>query len=111
LELLFSYNLEISAPQCSTYYTPDGIGDVVYIVVQQNVRLSEAIVTDILGSDHLPIMFSILHPVRRKESLDPVKKFRDWELFQSLASELIPQNIQIHSSNESDKYYVTLQQL
>jgi hypothetical protein len=40
-------------------------------------------------------MFSILHPVRKKKSLVSVEKFRDWELFQSLASEPIPPNIDI----------------
>jgi hypothetical protein len=36
-------------------------------------------------------MFSILDPVRTREALDPVEKLTDWELFQSLASELILQ--------------------
>jgi hypothetical protein len=48
-------------------------------------------------------MFSILDPVRTKEALDSVEKLTDWELFQSLASELIFPNVQIHTSNESDK--------
>jgi hypothetical protein len=47
-------------------------------------------------------MFSILDPVRMREALDPVQKLTDWELFQSLASELISPNIQILSSNEPD---------
>jgi hypothetical protein len=47
-------------------------------------------------------MFSILDPVRMKVALDPVEKRMDWELFQSLASELISPNIQIHSSIEPD---------
>jgi hypothetical protein len=37
------------------------------------------------------------------EALDPVQKLADWELLQSLASELITQNIKIHASNEADK--------
>jgi hypothetical protein len=78
-------------------YTPDGRGNVLDIVVHQNVRLSEVIVTDILDSDHLPIMFSILNPARTREALDPIekKKLRKWQVFQSLASELISPNIQI----------------
>jgi hypothetical protein len=44
-----------------------------------------------------------LDPVRTREASDPVEKLRDWEMFQSLASELISPNIQIHSSNEADK--------
>jgi hypothetical protein len=44
-----------------------------------------------------------MDPVKTKEALDPIKKLTDWELFQSLASELISPNILIHSSNETDK--------
>jgi hypothetical protein len=53
----------------------------------------------------LLVIISVLDPARRKESLDPVEKFTDWELFQSLASELASPNIQIqiHFSNEADK--------
>jgi hypothetical protein len=83
------------------HYTPDGRDDVLDTVVHQNVRLSEVTVTDILDSDHLPIIFSILEPVRMREALDPVEKLTDWEQFQSLASELISPNIQIHSSNDA----------
>jgi hypothetical protein len=32
---------EISAPQCSTQYSPAGNGDVLDIVVHQNIRVSE----------------------------------------------------------------------
>jgi hypothetical protein len=103
LELFVSTNFEISAPQCSTHHTPDGTGDVLDIVLHQNVRLSAVIVSDILNSDHLPIMSSILGPVTTRETLDPVEKLTAWELFQSLASELISPSIQIHSSIEADK--------
>jgi hypothetical protein len=48
-------------------------------------------------------MFSILDPVTTREASDPVEKRIHWEMFQSLASELISPNIQIHSSNEADK--------
>jgi hypothetical protein len=69
------------------HYTLDGRGDVLDIAVHQNARLSETTVTDILYSDHLPIMFSILDPVRTMEVSDPAEKIRDWELLQSLAYE------------------------
>jgi hypothetical protein len=52
LELFVSSNFDSLAPQRSTYYTLDGRGDVLDIVVHQNVGLSEVIVTDILDSDH-----------------------------------------------------------
>jgi hypothetical protein len=35
--------------------------------------------------------------------LDQVEKLTDWELFQSLLSELITPNILIHSSYEADE--------
>jgi endonuclease/exonuclease/phosphatase (EEP) superfamily protein YafD len=74
LQLFVSSNSEISAPQCSTHATPDGRGDVIDIVAHQKVQLSEIVVTDNLGSDHLPVNFSILDPVRTREALDPVEK-------------------------------------
>jgi hypothetical protein len=52
LELFVRSNFEISAPQYSTHYITDGRGDVLDIVVHQNVRLSEVIVTNNLDSDH-----------------------------------------------------------
>jgi hypothetical protein len=48
-------------------------------------------------------MFGILGTVRTRETLDPVEKLRDWEKFQSLHSQLVSPNTQIHSSNEGDK--------
>jgi hypothetical protein len=68
LELFLSSNFEISAPQCSAHYTPDGRGDVLDIVVHQSVQLSEVIVID------------VLEPVRTREALDPVEKLTDWDL-------------------------------
>jgi hypothetical protein len=62
-------------------------------MVHQHVRLSEVTVTDILSSDHPPVRFSILHRVRTREASDPVEMLTDWELFESLASELISPNI------------------
>jgi hypothetical protein len=48
-------------------------------------------------------MISILHPVRMRATLNSAEKLTDWKLFQSLFSQLISPNIQIHSSNEVDK--------
>jgi hypothetical protein len=79
------------------------------IVVHLNFLLSE--VTDILESDHLPIVISILDPVRTKDTLDPAEKLTNWGLFQSLACELVFSNIRIYSSNEAEKQYMTLQLL
>jgi hypothetical protein len=55
LNLLRVTVFEISAPQCSTLHSPAGNADVSDIVVHKN-RLSEVIVSDILNSDHLPIV-------------------------------------------------------
>jgi hypothetical protein len=66
-----------------------GNGDVLDIVVHKNMRLSNVIVSDILDSDHLPIIFHILDHVRTKIVSAPLEKFTDWERFQSLASNLI----------------------
>jgi endonuclease/exonuclease/phosphatase (EEP) superfamily protein YafD len=76
LDLFIYSNFDISAPQCPTHFVPDGRGDVLDIAVHQDVRLSEVIVLDILDSDHLPIMFSILDHVKAREVSDPVEKFR-----------------------------------
>jgi hypothetical protein len=55
---------EISAPQCPTHFSPAGNSDVLDIVVHQNIRVSDIIVSDILDSDHLPIIFRILDDVK-----------------------------------------------
>jgi hypothetical protein len=39
--------------------------------------MSEVTVTDILDPDHLPIMFNILDPVRKMETLDVAEKLTD----------------------------------
>jgi hypothetical protein len=83
---LFDVNeFEISAPQYPTHYSPAGNGDVLDIVVHQNIRLSYVTVSDILDSDHLPIVFHILDHVKTRNPSEPVEKFTDWERFQSLA--------------------------
>jgi hypothetical protein len=75
-------------------------------VPHENVRLSEIIVSHFLDSDHLPVIFSILDPVRAREALDPAEKFTDWGLFRSLVSDLIFPNTCIYSSEEGDKLAV-----
>jgi hypothetical protein len=80
-----------------------GNGDVLDIVVLKNIRLSDVIVSDILDSDHLPIMLHILDHVRAKQISKPLEKFTDWERFQSLASNLISSRVEINSEVEADK--------
>jgi hypothetical protein len=60
-------------------------------------------VTDILDSDRLLIVFHLLDHIKTRNLLDPADKFTDWELFQSLASELISPRIQINLDEEADK--------
>jgi hypothetical protein len=72
-------------------------------VVHQNVRLSEAIVTDILDSDHLPIVFTILGPAGAREDSDSVEMFTCWVRFQSLAHDFISPSVHFHSSAESNQ--------
>jgi hypothetical protein len=67
------------------------------IVVHKNVRLSEIFVSDILGSDHQPVVFHFMHHVRTRNTSDPVDKFTDWERFK------FSPIIQINSDEETDK--------
>jgi hypothetical protein len=92
--------------QCPTHYSlggGGGIENVLDIVVHKNIRLSNVIVSDILDSDHLPVLFHILDHVRLQSFLAPTEKFTDWERFQSLASKLISPRIKINSGVEGDK--------
>jgi hypothetical protein len=97
---LFDINeFKISAPQCPTHYAPAGIVDVVH----QNIRVSDVIISDILNSDHLPIVFHILDHVKILNLSEPTEKFTDWNRFQSLASQLISPKTEISSGVEADK--------
>jgi hypothetical protein len=62
---LFHKNeFDISAPQYPTHYSPAGNGVILDIVVHQNIGLSNVTVSNILDSDHLPIIFHILDHVK-----------------------------------------------
>jgi hypothetical protein len=63
----------------------------------------QVIVSDILHSDHLPVVSYLLDHVRTRNISDPVDKFIDWERFHSLAPELISPRIQFGSGEEADK--------
>jgi hypothetical protein len=72
---LFDFNkFEISAPQCPTQYSPAGNGDVLDIVVHQNIRISDGIFSDILDSDDMPIVFHIVDHVKIRNLFDPFEK-------------------------------------
>jgi hypothetical protein len=66
-------------------------------IVLHNVWLSEVIVSDILDSGHLPIVFHLLDHIRTRNLSDTVDKYTDWERFQNLVYELISYRIQINS--------------
>jgi hypothetical protein len=103
LELFHKNEFEISAPQCPTHYSPAGNGDILDIVVHQNIGLSSVNVSNILDSDHLLILFHILDHVKIRNLSEPIEKFTDWERFQSLASELISPRLEINMVVEADK--------
>jgi hypothetical protein len=65
--------------------------------------MSDVIVSDFFDSDHLPIIFPILDHVKIRNLSDPIEKFTNWDWFQSLASELISQKVEIKSGVEADK--------
>jgi hypothetical protein len=92
---------QISAPQCPAHYSPARNGDVVGIMVHQNIRVSDVNVSDILDSDHLPIVFHILDNVKIRDLSEPIEKITDWDRFQSLASELISPKVEINSGSRS----------
>jgi hypothetical protein len=73
------------------------------IVVHQNINMSNVIVSDILVSHHLPILFHILDHVKIMNRLEPVEKFTDWDQFESLASELISPRIKVNWGVEANK--------
>jgi hypothetical protein len=64
--------------------TPAGNGDALGIVVPQNVRLLEVVVSDVLDSDHLPIIFHILDHVTIRNLSDPVEKVTACDRFKAL---------------------------
>jgi hypothetical protein len=69
--------------------------------MRQKVLPSEVIVTDKLGSNHVPVILRILDAVSTREALVPLEKVRDWDLLQGLTSELTYPNIEIYSFNFS----------
>jgi hypothetical protein len=59
--------------------------------------------SNILDSDHLPIIFHILDLVKIRNLSDTIEKFTDWEQSQSLASDLISSRLEINMEVEADK--------
>jgi hypothetical protein len=68
--------------------------------------MSGVIVTDIVDLGHLSTLFNIL-----EGNFSYSRKLRDWELFESLSSEITSQNILTDPSDEAEKQDVNLQPL
>jgi hypothetical protein len=77
LILLNNNDFQISGPQSSTYYTPRGNGDVLHVVIHQNIHLPNITVSDVMDSDHLPIFFHILEHVSARNILTLVEIHTD----------------------------------
>jgi hypothetical protein len=73
LGLFSSSSFKISSTQCPMSCTPNGRGYVLNVEVHQNVQWSAVIVAEVLDSDYLPIMFSIVDHVRARDMLDPAE--------------------------------------
>jgi len=64
-------------------------------------------VSNVLDSDHLPILFNILDHVSVWDISAPVETYTDWERFRSLAYDLISPRIQIDTAEEAEKAATT----
>jgi hypothetical protein len=67
LDLQDNNDFQISEPQGPTHCTPQGNGDVLDIVTHRKVCLSDVTVSDVMDSDHLPILFHILDYVSARD--------------------------------------------
>jgi hypothetical protein len=74
LELFHKNEFEISASQYPTHNSPARNGDTLDIVFYQNIRLSDVTVSDVLDSDHLPIIFYLLEHVKVRNLSKPIEK-------------------------------------
>jgi hypothetical protein len=96
-------DFQISVPRGPTHYTPQGSGDVLGTVGHRNVRLSDVTVSDILDSDHLPILFHILDHASARDVLTPAEIHTGRERFRSLASDLISPRSQIDTADDAKR--------
>jgi hypothetical protein len=73
---LFDVNLfEISGSRCPTHYSPAGNGDLLSIVVRQNIRMSGGMFSDIQDPDDPLIVFHIMIHVKTKNLSKSVHNF------------------------------------
>jgi hypothetical protein len=85
----------ISMPQypAHTHYNPQGNGDVPVFVLHQNIRLRDITLSDILCSDHLPVIFHILDHFRATDFSNRAEKFTGWSSFRDLPlNQFIPES-------------------
>jgi hypothetical protein len=97
LRLFYVNQFEISAPQCPTHYSPAVNGDVLHVLIHQNIGVSDVIISDILDSGHIPITLNIRDLVKIGNLSDLIERFTGWYRIQSLASDLIPPRIENNS--------------
>jgi len=103
LTLPIKNDFQISAPPSPTHYAPRGNGDILDIAIHHNVRLSGITMSDVLDSDHLPIFFNILNQVCAGDNSVWVETHTDWDLFRSLASDLIHPRFQVDTVQEAER--------
>jgi hypothetical protein len=65
--------------------------------------VSHVVVSDILESDHLPIVLHILDHVKVKNLSEPIENLTDLDRFQSFASKLISPKVEVNSGVETNK--------
>jgi hypothetical protein len=97
----------VTCKMCELAIAPQ-IGDVLNVVLHQNIRLSGVVVSDILGSDHLSLSFHITDHVKAKNISKSVNKFTDWQRFQRFVSDLISPRIKINSEEKPMKLRAAL---
>jgi hypothetical protein len=73
-ELFHKSEFQISAKQYPTHYSLAGNVDILDIVTHKNIRLPDVSVSDILDSDHLPIIFCLLEHVKVRNLSKPSEK-------------------------------------
>jgi hypothetical protein len=94
MALYFLREFEISTPQSSTHFFPTGNRDVLEIVVHKIIRVSDVIASNILDSDHLPLIFHILDHIKIRNLSEPIENFTDCDRFQIVAWLLISLRIE-----------------
>lgn len=103
LDLHDNNDFQISALHCPIHYALQWNCYVLDIVLHWNFCLSEVIVSDVLDSDPLSVLFHNLNHVRARDILPPVEIHTDWMRFRNIASGLISPRIQINTVDKAER--------